>query len=121
MVASRERACGPPGLAVGQFCLAQPAFHLGSQSGQRHDLIMPEADVTSRGMRVLVRLYLWHDLLVSTEGKREVITVLEQLLSKWAAGPTVEGLKRRISCVQRMYSSRCGRRAANESRLGSAR
>jgi hypothetical protein len=29
---------------------------------------------------------------------------------------TVEGLNRRISCIHRMYSSRCGRRAASGSR-----
>jgi hypothetical protein len=28
---------------------------------------------------------------------------------------TVEGLNRRISCIHRMYSSRCGRRAASGS------
>ena len=39
------------------------------------------------GMRVLARPYLWHDLLASTEGKREVITVLQQLPSECAAGP----------------------------------
>ena len=33
------------------------------------------------------RPYLWHDLLVTEEGKREVITALQQLLSEWAAGP----------------------------------
>jgi len=33
---------------------------------------------------------------------------------------TVEGLNRRISCIHRMYSSRCGRRAARGSRLRSA-
>ena len=33
---------------------------------------------------------------------------------------TVEGLNRRISCIQRMYSSRCGRRAASGSRPRSA-
>jgi len=32
----------------------------------------------------------------------------------------VEGLKRRISCIQRMYSSRCGRRAASGARQRSA-
>ena len=29
---------------------------------------------------------------------------------------TVEGLKWRISCIHRMYSSRCGRRAASGSK-----
>jgi hypothetical protein len=33
---------------------------------------------------------------------------------------TVEGLKRRISCIHRMYSSRYGRRAASGSRPRSA-
>jgi hypothetical protein len=33
---------------------------------------------------------------------------------------TVEGLNRRISCIDRMYSSRCGRRAASGSRARSA-
>jgi hypothetical protein len=33
---------------------------------------------------------------------------------------TVEGLNRRISCIDRMYSSRCGRWAASGSRPRSA-
>ena len=33
---------------------------------------------------------------------------------------TVEGLNRRISCIQRMYNSRCGRRAASGARPRSA-
>jgi hypothetical protein len=33
---------------------------------------------------------------------------------------TTEGLNRLISCIQRMYSSRCGRRAASGSRARSA-
>ena len=44
MIAGREQARGLPDLAVGEFRLAQPAFKLGSQSGERHDPIMPEID-----------------------------------------------------------------------------
>jgi hypothetical protein len=43
--------------------------------------------MTIGGMRVLVRPYLWHDLLVSAQGKHEVIAALQRLLSEWAAGP----------------------------------
>jgi hypothetical protein len=44
MVARREHARGPSGLAVSQPGVAQLASHPGSQSSPRHDPIMPETN-----------------------------------------------------------------------------